>query len=194
MKFENEITVEVNMSLEDLKEHLKKLNFTINEEYDLNDIYMLDKNFKDEENYLELLKKSILIRHIIEVDKETKYITYKYKEYNENKEIVKQGKVNCPIISIDKAISLFEALNYEKLISINDHIIAYSNGIDEFIVQYVNDKHIYIEIEDECSFLNKTYETIEDMKDVIKKYNIPIKGDNYFVKKAEIELIEKFDN
>lgn len=194
MKYENEITVEVNMSLEDLKEHLKKLNFTINEEYDLNDIYMLDKNFKDEENYLELLKKCILIRHIIEVDKETKYITYKYKEYNENKEIVKQGKVNCPIVSIDKAISLFEALNYEKLISINDHVIAYSNDIDEFIVQYVNDKHIYIEIEDKCSFLNKTYETIDDMKDVIKKYNIPIKGDNYFVKKAEIELIEKFDN
>ena len=194
MKYENEITVMVDMSLEDLKEHLKKLDFTINEEYDLNDIYMLDKNYKNENDYLELLKKCILIRHIIEVDKETKYITYNYKEYNENKEIVKQGKVNCPIVSIDKAISLFEALNYENLISINDHVISYSNGIDEFIVQYVNDKHIYIEIEDKCSFLNKTYETIDDMKDVIKKYNIPIKGDNYFVKKAEIELIEKFDN
>ena len=32
------------------------------------------------------------------------------------------------------------------------------------------------------------------MKNVIKKYNIPIKGENYFVKKAENELKETYQN
>lgn len=69
-------------------------------------------------------------------------------------------------------------------------MLVYSNGNDEFVVQIVNNKHLYIEIEEKCNYTDKIYKTIDEMIDVIKKYDIPIKGDNYFVKKAEIELKE----
>lgn len=190
MKYEKEITVEVNMSPRELKEYLNNMNFKIKEEYDLNDIYMCNKSLDKTNDYLELLKNCILIRHVIEETKDKKIITYKYKEYNDEKEIVKQGKIDCVINSIDEAKELFEALNYEEMITINDHMIVYSNDIDEFVVQNVNNKHIYIEIEDKCNYIEKFYETVDDMKEVIKKYNIPIKDDNYFVKKAEIEMRE----
>lgn len=101
MKYENEITVEVNCNLEQLEKILTDSNFDIKEKYKIKDIYMLDKNYKTNNDYLETLKHSVLIRHIIEKEKETKTIAYKYKEYNEDKEIIKQGKINCNIESID---------------------------------------------------------------------------------------------
>ena len=191
MKYENEITVETVCSIQELNNLLEKLEFKVMEEYDVFDIYMLDKNYNNTENKLELLKHCILIRDIIGKDEETKKITYKYKEYNEKEEIVKQGKSDCEILDIEEAKNLFEALNYEELIRINDHIIVYSNNIDELAVQVVNNKHIYIEIEEKCNYINKKYNSLGEMKNVVSKYKIPIKEENYFVKKAEIELEEK---
>lgn len=190
MKFEKEITVEVDVTLNELKLFLENKDFKIKEEYDLNDIYMINKNDKVCNNYLELLKKCVLIRNIIEEKTNKKKLTYKYKEYDSNQDIIRQGKIDCCIDSIEKAKELFEALNFEELISIRDHMLVYSNGIDEFVVQSVNNKHIYIEIEEKCNYIEKFYQTIDEMKEVIKKYNIPIKDENYFVKKAEIELKE----
>ena len=174
MKFEKEITVEINTSLKNLESILKENNFKIKEIYDT----------------LELLKNCVLIRHIIEKNKEYKMITYKYKDYNDKNEIIKQGKINCYIDSIDEAEQLFKYLNYEKLLEIYDHSFVYANDEDEFVVQSVNNKHIYIEVEDKCHYIDKEYKNIEEMKKVINKYNISIKNNDYFVKKAEVEMLE----
>jgi len=60
---------------------------------------------------------------------------------------------------------------------INDHMLVYANDTDELVIQNVNKKHIYIEIEDKCS----VYNSIDEMKDAIKKYSISIKGNSYNV-------------
>lgn len=190
MEYEKEITVEVTCTLDELENKLKKCGFVVLDQYDVNDIYMIDKNFKNEEDNLELLKHCILIRDIMYTDRNLKFITYKYKEYNDKKEIVKESKVNCSIESIDDAKELFQSINYEELIRVNDHLTVYSNNIDEILVQFVNGKHIYIEIEEQCNYIDKKYLDIEEMKEVISKYNIPIKDNNYYAKKAEVELIE----
>lgn len=192
MNFENEITVLVNSELNDIKEYLSNLGFKVMEEYCVNDIYMINKCYVDNEHSLELLKKCVLIRNIIDESGSKKFLTYKYKEYNDKAEIIKQGKINVKVDSIDNSRKLLEALNFEKLISINDNLTVYSNGVDEIVLQYVNNKHVYIEIEDKCNYIDKKYNSIEEMIDVIKKYNIPIKDDNYFVKKAYIELSEVY--
>ena len=72
------------------------------EEYALEDIYMIRKDYKLSGNYLDALKNCILIRNIIEEDKNRKVLTYKYKEYNDKEEIVKQGKVDCKVESVDE--------------------------------------------------------------------------------------------
>lgn len=59
-------------------------------------------------------------------------------------------------------------------------------------VQNVNNKHIYIEIENKCHYASRIYHSIEEMKNVIINNLIPIKDDNYFVKKAVIELQETY--
>jgi len=190
MNYEQEITVEVNTSYEDLHKILEKNNFKILEEYDLIDYYMIRKDYPLTQNHLETLKHCVLIRQIIEENKNTSMLTYKYKEYNSLGEITKQGKVNCDVESTEKAKKLFEMLDYYKLIEIKDHIIVYENQTTELCVQLVNNKHIYIEIEEKFNHINKQYNNIEEMKEVINKYKIPIKNNDYFVKKAEIELKE----
>lgn len=194
MKYENEITVEVSCSFEKLKSILEENNFIIMEEYDVNDIYMLEKSYSSIEDNLELLKHCVLVRNIVEKDKSKSKITYKYKEYNDNLEIIKQGKVDCIVESKEAAKRLLEVLNYEELLKINDHVIVLSNGTDEINVELVNNKHIYIEIEQKCNYIDKKYNDVKDMKEAFDKYNIPLKGNNYFVKKAEVELIELKEN
>lgn len=136
MKFEKEITVEVSCNIEELLKILKENDFELKEVYDIKDIYMIDKKYKNIEDKLELLKHTILIRDIIEENKETKQITYKYKEYDENGNITKQGKTNCKINSIEEAVNLFNALGYEKLININDHLLAQSPKYHYLITEY----------------------------------------------------------
>lgn len=192
MKFEHEITVEIDCSLEELKSILDKNNFKVADEYELSDIYMIRKDKMNKSDKLELLKNCVLIRNIIEEDKNTKKITYKYKEYNDKKEIIKQGKVDCAINSIEEAQQLLEAIEYQEFIKLYDHLIVYTNEEDELAIQLVNNKHIYIEVEEYCNRIDKKYSSVEEMKAVFKKYNIPIKNNDYFVKKAEVEISEKY--
>ena len=193
MNYENEITVEVDTSLEELVNLLESKGFKLKEIYDLNDIYLIPRDNKDD-NYLVMLGKCVLIRHIIEENKETKMLTYKCKEYNEKNEITKQGKVKVKIDDINNAKLLFESLNFKELIRINDHMLIYATDKDELAIQNVNDKHIYIEIEDKCHYADRFYNSIEEMKAVIIDNSIPIKSNNFFVKKAEIELQETYHN
>lgn len=191
MNYENEITVEVDIGLKELISILESKGFKLKEAYDLNDIYLINKMHK-KGDYLSILNKCVLIRHIIRADKEYKMLTYKYKEYNENKEITKQGKLEVIIDDIDNSKLLFEKLDFEELIRINDHMLIYATDKDELAIQNVNNKHIYIEIEDKCNYADRFYNSIEEMKAVITDNSIPIKGNDFFVKKAEIELQETY--
>ena len=191
MNYENEITVEIDTTLENLISILENRGFKLKEAYDLNDIYLINKLDK-KSDYLSMLNNCVLIRHIIEENKETKMLTYKYKEYNENKEITKQGKVNVKIDDIDNSKLLFEKLNFEELIKIKDHMLVYATDKDELVIQNVNGKHIYIEIEDKCNYADRFYNSVDEMKAVIIDNAIPIKDNNFFVKKAEIELQETY--
>ena len=193
MIYENEITVEVDCDEQELLNILKINKFKKKEQYDLIDYYLIKKDYDTNLDEIELLKQCILIRHIIEENNEIKMITYKYKEIDEKGDIIKQGKINCKIDSIKDVIKIFEAIGYTKIIEIKDHISVYANKDTELSVQQVNNKHIYIEIEEKSHFINKSYSSIDEMKKEFQKYNIPIKDNNYFVKKAIIELKENYN-
>lgn len=188
MKNELEITVLVKCDYNSLKNELEKHDFKIVEEYDLNDIYMTDKNVDlTKLSSLDILKKCILVRDIVNIKK---VLLYKYKEYAENWDIIKQWKVECPITDVKKAIEFMESINYKTLFEIHDKCIVFANNESELVVQIVNNTHLFIEMEKECEYINKTYNSIQDMINDLNKYDLPIDNSNYFVKKAEIILKE----
>lgn len=188
MKMEKEITVSVTTDYETLEKELNEYNFTKKEEYMVNDIYLINDDldlFKMKK--LDILKKCILIREVENIEKE---LLYKYKKYDLNGNILEQGKVKCPIIDIDKAIDFMNAINYKELFKINDKCIVFANDKTELVVQLVNDKYIFIEMESEGSFNDRKYANIDEMIEDLFSYNLSIDKSNIFVKKAEIILNE----
>ena len=189
MKMETEITVLVKSNYENLKKELEKHDFQIKEEYELIDDYMINNNIDlSKLSKLEILQNCILVRNIVNIKKE---LLYKYKKYASNGDILEQGKVECPVTDIEKAIEFMKSINYKKLFNIYDRCIVYANKESELIVQLVNDKYIFIEMESECEYVDRKYSSIEELKNDINKYNLPIDTSNYFVKKAELILSEK---
>lgn len=188
MKKEIEITVRVNVSYEKLEEELKQNNFIKKEEYIVNDSYLINSliNITDMKS-LDILKKCVLVRDIVGI---LKQLLYKYKKYDNNGDIIEQGKIKCPVTDINKAVEFMNAIGYEKLFDIHDKCIVFANDKTELVVQLVNDKYIFIEMESEPQYINRKYENVDELKDDICSYNLSIDKSNFFVKKAELILNE----
>ena len=188
MKKEKEITVRVNVSYEKLKEELKQNNFVKKEEYIVNDSYLINSliNITDMKS-LDILKKCVLVRDIVGISKQ---LLYKYKKYDSNGDIIEQGKIKCPVTDINKAMEFMNAIGYEKLFDIHDKCIVFANDKTELVVQLVNNKYIFIEMESEPQYINRKYENVDELKDDICSYNLSIDKSNFFVKKAELILNE----
>ena len=108
---------------------------------------------------LEVLKKCILVRDVVDYGK---FLTYKYKKYAKNGDILEQGKIECKINNIEDAVKFMEAINYKILFKIYDKCIVYANETTELAVQLVNDKYIFIELEDRCNHINRFYNKIDE--------------------------------
>lgn len=188
MKKEMEIAVKVNVSYEKLEEELKRNNFIKKEEYIVNDSYLINSsiNITDMKS-LDILKKCVLVRDIVGI---LKQLLYKYKKYDSNGDIIEQGKIKCPVTDINKAMEFMNAIGYEKLFDIHDKCIVFTNDKTELVVQLVNDKYIFIEMESEPQYINRKYENVDKLKDDMCSYNLSIDKSNFFVKKAELILNE----
>lgn len=188
MKKEIEITVRVNVGYEKLEEELKRNNFIKKEEYIVNDSYLINSliNITDMKS-LDILKKCVLVRDMVGI---LKQLLYKYKKYDSNGDIIEQGKIKCPVTDINKAMEFMNAIGYEKLFDIHDKCIVFANDKTELVVQLVNDKYIFIEMESEPQYINRKYKNVEELKDDICSYNLSIDKSNFFVKKAELILNE----
>lgn len=186
MNYENEIIVKVNTTYDKLHDILLKNNFIIKEEYTVKDTYMINKEINITElNDLEVLKKCILVRDVVDIEKS---LVYKNKEYDSEGNIIKQSKIKCPILDIDKGIKFMEEINYIKLFNIIDKCIVYVNNDNELVVELVNDKYVFIELEPNPEYINKKYTCYLDMINELNSYNLPIDKTNYFVKKAVLVL------
>lgn len=186
MNYENEITVKVNTTYDKLHDILLKNNFIIKEEYTVKDTYMINKEINITElNDLEVLKQCILVRDVVDIEKS---LVYKNKEYDSDGNIIKQSKIKCPILDIDKGIKFMEEINYIKLFNIIDKRIVYVNNDNELVVELVNDKYVFIELESNPEYINKKYTCYLDMINELNSYNLPIDKTNYFVKKAVLVL------
>ena len=186
MNYGNEITVKVNTTYDKLHDILLKNNFIIKEEYTVKDTYMINKEINITElNDLEVLKQCILVRDVVDIEKS---LVYKNKEYDSEGNIIKQSKIKCPILDIDKGIKFMEEINYIKLFNIIDKCIVYVNNDNELVVELVNDKYVFIELESNPEYINKKYTCYLDMINELNSYNLPIDKTNYFVKKVVLVL------
>lgn len=185
----NEITVKLKCSIEEMYKILDDKGFEIVDKFSLDDIYFASKDI-DINKMLprEILKHCILIREITQYMPELRIIkmTYKNKNIAPNGDIINQENVNCSIINVDEGKKFLNAIGYNKIMNIKENDIVYEKNGFQIAVKDVKNGEKLLEVETVKD--NPELDTIEKLKKKINELQIPIDTNDYFVKKAEIEL------
>lgn len=176
----NEITVKIKCELNELYKILKKKEYKIVDKFFLDDIYFISKDI-DITNIStrEILSKAILVRKITREDRIVNVIVLKKKEFNEEGDIISQAKVECDVLEIEDAKKLLIAMNYIDIMNIKESNLTFKKDDIEFSVKNIINGDNLIEMD---------FNSWDELKNKLNKLEIPIYTDNYFIKKAEIEL------
>ena len=183
MKEELEICVRALEPFEKIINDMLGKGFHIQEDFQLNDIYMISKG---EEVSLErmdlLLSNYVLVRET--VGKKI-MLVLKSKEIDSKGKIIKQSSIKCPISNVSSGYKFMMELGYKKLLELNDHNILLSNGKNEIYVQDVEGLGVYIEMEQKNLLLdNNNGNNLEEMINILNSYDLKIDKNNYFAKKS----------
>lgn len=186
IKQENEITIRILCSKEELINHLEEKGLKKGRRFRLDDHYLIPKTLKKEElTVREILSKAVIIRNIDNDGKIVNKITFKKKNINEKGEIVSQTATSCEVLDYTEGIRLFEELGYYEIMNIIEDDIIYYNDNIELAIKDIYNGDLLIETE-----TNNNIKTIEELKKMIERLEILFEKDNYFVKKAE-ETLDK---
>ena len=181
MKYENEITVKVVINYDELTNLLLSQGFNLAVDTILDDTYMTNKDINNTD-IQELLHTYIIIR---DSGSTGPMVTYKYKEFNEDNSIKKQGKIELKVESIEKSKQLFTELGYTEFIFIHNHVKIFEKDNIKLVATEVNNEYICIE------YSSSNEQPIENLINEFKQFNIPYDDSNYFLNKAIIELQKK---
>ena len=185
-KESNEVTVKIISTKEELITLLTSKGFKKGREFSLDDYYFIPNNLDiDKLSTREILAKAVIIRYIIDDGDIIQKITFKRKNIDEAGNILSQDSVNCDVLNIEDAKKLFLAIGYSQIMNIKENDIIYYKDCFELALKFINNGDFLIEIETEE---NTEWDTINKIKEIIKKIGLPIQKNNYFVKKAENEL------
>lgn len=191
---DNEITVRINCSLQEMYKILESKGFSIVDKFNLDDTYYIKNDIDLKKQPIrEILKKYILIRNITQFtpnDFINSYnfslLTFKNKDIASDGTIISQYKKDYQIQNAQQGKEFLEAIGYKELITIKEKDIVYAKeGLGLAIKDIENgDNLIEVETNEKVEELN----TIEKLKAKINELQIPIDTNDYFLKKAEIEL------
>ena len=185
-KNSNEITIKIKCKLNELYKILEEKGFKITRKFTMDDTYFIPKETKlEKNNATEILSKAVFVRDIEDKtsNKRTKLITFKIKNFDESGNILSQESTNCNILEIDEAKNLLKSIGYTEIMNIKENDTVYEKDRFELAIKDIENGDNLIEIEE-----NNELDTIEKLIQKINEIEIPIYTDDYFVKKAEIEL------
>ena len=197
IKRENEITLKVNCSIEELSNMLGIKGFKVVDKFTMNDIFMVPVSLKNNiSNFTsrEILKQAILIRDLkgLFSGKISKKLTFKKKEFDENGDIISQESVNCAIKDANEAEKFLNAINYYKIMNIKESDVVYGKDDLEIAIKDIENGDTLIEVETVSN--NPNIDTVEKLKSHITSLGLPLDTSNFFVKKAEVELDKIINN
>lgn len=188
VKESNEITVKIKGKLETFYKIVEEKGFKIIDKFSMNDVYFIPNTLEiNKMSTRDILSKAVLVREIRGKmsNRITKKITYKIKYFDNKGNIIQQEAINCDILEIEDAKRLLKAIGYIEIMNIIENDVVYEKGGFQLAIKDIQDGDNLIEIETEE---NDSLNTVEKLKKKVNELDIPIYTDNYFVKKAEIEL------
>ena len=186
----NEITVKLKCTIDEINSILENKGFKIVERFLLDDTYFIVKDIDiKKETPRQIFQKYVLIRNI------TQYIPNKYnvikltcknKQIIDTGEIINQKNVNCEIKSVQEGKNFLDSIGYKEILNIKENDVVYEKDDFKIAIKDVINGDNLIEIETVKN--NIELDTIEKLKVKLNELQLPIDTNDYFVKKAEIEL------
>ena len=188
-KENNEITVKIKGDIQTVCKNLESKKFKIVDEFTLDDAYFIPNDLKLEKMTVrEILAKAILVRSINKKNpqKIIKVLTFKKKNIDENGNILSQEKAEVDIESLEDGKKFLSAIGYKEIIRIKEIDTTWEK--DGFKITLKDIENGDKLIESDIILENDELNTVEKLSKKFQEYEIQIYTDNYFVKKAEIEL------
>lgn len=134
------------------------------------------------DNIKYILSNCVLLRSYTVNDEILRKITYKNKQYD-NEKIISEKKINVECNDLISAQKLFECLKFEELVEVKYHVIVLEKNGVEFAFQDVENLGLLMEYENKIDFENKSMDDIR--KEKLKMYN--------FVKETGINITDEQD-
>ena len=184
----NEITVRVKGDLKSFYKNIEEKGFKVEDKFKLDDSFFVLENLNLENmTTREILANAVIVR-IVERDggRLVKNITYKRKVFDEDGNILSQSKVECDVLDVEDAKRLLSAIGYKEIMRIKESDIAFEKDGFSFAVKDIENGAKLIEAEADLKV--EEMNSLEKIKAMFDKYEIPIYKDDYFIKKAELEL------
>ena len=188
LKESNEITVKIKCELDEFYKNIKEKGFKLVEEFSMDDTYLVPEKLNLENTGIrDILSKAVIIREFESKPSGSikRAITFKIKRFDDVGNIISQEAINCSILEKEEARNLLKAIGYKEIMNIKEDDKIYEREDFKFAVKDIKNGDNLIEVETDE---NEELDTIEKLVNKINEIEIPIYTDDYFVKKAEIEL------
>ena len=184
----NEITVKVNGSFDEVIKILVSNGFKITDKFSCEDIYFIPKEIDINKMAIrDIIKNAVIIRSV----RKDKVLVFKKKEIDKDGNIISQEKIECDILNIEDAKRFIKAIGYKEIMEIAEDDVCYSKDGFGLILKNVRNGDNLIEVETKEE---EGLKLVEDLKKKMLELNLPIDTSNFFVKKAEIELEKTIKN
>ncbi|MDD6652942.1 MAG: hypothetical protein PUE43_03760 [Clostridium sp.] len=185
---EKEICLKSNVPFEELKSIMFNIGFKVQEDFQMNDIYMINKNIDISlDNKDVIFKDNVLVRETVG---KRILLVNKIKELDDNGVVIGERSVKCPINDSISGYNFLCSIGYKKAFELKDHNLLLTNGVNEIYIQDVEGLGTYVEMEQKNLLLENTNgDTIDELVDSIKKYDLPLDYSNISVKKA-VEMLK----
>lgn len=193
-KQSNEITLKIRCQLSEFYKIAEEKGFKIVDKFSLDDTYFIPANVNlDKTNVRNILSKAVLVREIIEkmTKGREKFITFKIKNFDKEGNILNQKSINCKILNTEEAKEILTAIGYKEIMNIKENDIVYEKDGLQMAIKEIKNGDNLVEIETEE---RGELDTVDKLIQQVNKIGIPVYTDNYFVKKAEIELEKLLSN
>lgn len=185
---EKEICLKSNVPFEELKSIMFNIGFKVQEDFQMNDIYMINKNIDISlDNKDVIFKDNVLVRETVG---KRILLVNKIKELDDNGVVIGERSVKCPINDSISGYNFLCSIGYKKAFELKDHNLLLTNGVNEIYIQDVEGLGTYVEMEQKNLLLENTNgDTIDELVGSIKKYDLPLDYSNISVKKA-VEMLK----
>ena len=188
VKDNNEITVKIKGDFDEFINLLIKRGYEVTDKFDMRDSYFIPNDLNIELlSTRDIIAKCAIVRHVRRKLKggEYKNITFKEKEIDKDGIITSQKAYKVDVGDVEEAKVLLTKLGFKEIMSIFEDDVVYEKDGVALAIKNIEGGDNLIEVETRDK---DGYRTIEELKETITKIDIPIYTDNFFVKKAEVEL------